>query len=393
MKITSVEIFDLNGDGPVRTWHPVVVRINTDEGISGVGEAGLAYGCGHSGAVGALANMAEQFLLGKDPTRTEAIWNILQTHTFWGYSPGPVMYSAISAIDIALWDIKGKALNLPVYQLLGGACRESIRAYASQVQFGWGPGKPLNLHKPEEYAEVTRIMLDQGYTCVKVNPIRADLNGNFIPQISGALPADLRDAIVARVRAVRETGGPNLGIVIEFNSRCSTEAAVQLGQRLEELDCLYLEEPVHFMDPSLMRDLKERINIPLAGGERLYTRWQFLPYLRERLISLAQPDIGLAGGFTEAKKICDLAHIFDVQMQMHVCGGPVCAAASLHMAAATVNYTLHEHHVHLLNPANRAIVLEDYQPVNGYFPLPKGPGLGVALNDKVVNASPKKELA
>lgn len=392
MKITSVEVFDLNVAGSTSAWHPVVVRINTDEGVSGVGEAGLAYGCGHSGAAGMLVNMAEMFLLGKDPMDTEAIWNILQTQTFWGYSPGPVIYSAVSAIDVALWDIKGKALNLPVYQLLGGACRDSIRAYASQVQFGWGPGKPLSLYKPEDYAEVTRIMLDQGYTCVKVNPIRADLNGNFIPQISGKLPADLRDAIVARVRAVREAGGPNLGIVVEFNSRCSTEAAVQLGQRLEELDCLYLEEPVHFMDMSLMRDLKARLNIPLAGGERLYTRWQFLPYLRERILSLAQPDIGLAGGFTEVKKICDLAHIFDIQMQMHVCGGPVCAAASLHMAAAAVNYTLHEHHVHLLNPATRAIVLEDRQPVNGYFSLPQGPGLGVALNDEVVNASPKKVI-
>ncbi len=392
MKITSVEVFDLNVAGSAAPWHPVVVRINTDEGISGVGEAGLAYGCGHSGAAGMLVNMAEQFLLGKDPMCTEAIWNMLQTQTFWGYSPGPVIYSAVSAIDIALWDIKGKALNLPVYQLLGGPCRERIRAYASQVQFGWEPGKSLSLYKPEDYARVTRVMVEQGFTCVKVNPIRADLDGTFMPHIPGKLSSELLEAIVARVRAVREEGGPNLDIIIEFNSRCSTEASVQLGRRLEELNCMYMEEPVHFMDISLMRDLKARINIPLAGGERLYTRWQFLPYLRERIISLAQPDIGLAGGFTEVKKICDLAHIFDVQMQMHICGGPVCAAASLHMAAAAVNYSLHEHHVHLLNPANREIVLEDYQPVNGYFPLPKGPGLGVELNDAVVNASPKKTI-
>lgn len=390
MKITSVEVFDLDIPDVASPWHPVLVRINTDEGISGVGEAGLAYGCGHSAAAGMLVNMAEQFLLGKDPMCTEAIWNILQTHTFWGYSPGPVIYSAISAIDIALWDIKGKALNLPVYQLLGGPCREKIRAYASQVQFGWGPGKGKCLYKPEDYAHETQIMLDEGYTCAKVNPIRYDSKGEFIPHISGKLPAGILTSMVDRVRAVRETGGPDFGILIEFNSRCSTEAAVQLGQRLEELDCMYMEEPVHFMDISLMRDLKSRVPIPLAGGERLFTRWQFLPYLRDRIISLAQPDIGLAGGISEVKKICDLAHIFDVQMQMHVCGSPVCVAASLHMGAAAINYSLHEHHVHLLKPATRAIVLEDYQPVNGYFPLPKGPGLGIALNDLVVNASPKK---
>ncbi|WP_353120312.1 mandelate racemase/muconate lactonizing enzyme family protein [Nitratidesulfovibrio sp.] len=390
MKITAVEVFDLDVEGTAIPWHPVVVRIHTDEGISGVGEAGLAYGSGHSGAAGMLVNLAEEFLLGKDPTETESIWNTLQTHTFWGYSPGPVIYGAISAIDIALWDIKGKALGLPVYKLLGGPCRERIRTYASQVQFGWSPDKEVWLHRPEDYARVTRIMVDEGFTCVKVNPLRFGPNGEFLPQIGGKLPASTVSAMADRVRAVREEGGPDLDILIEFNSRCATEAAVQLGQRLEEFDIMYLEEPVHFMDMSLMRDMKARVNIPLAGGERLYTRWQFLPYLQERIISLAQPDIGLAGGFTEVKKICDLAHIFDVQTQMHVCGGPVGVAASLHMAAAVVNYTLHEHHVRLRHPGTRAIVKEDYQPHNGCFELPEGPGLGIELNDEVVNRSPRK---
>jgi len=392
MKITTIEIFGIDLPGMSLAFHPVVVRINTSEGVSGVGEAGLAYGVGHSGAVGMLVNLAE-LIIGKDPMKTEAIWDMMQTTTFWGYSPGPVIYSAISAIDIALWDIKGKILNQPVYQLLGGACREKIRAYASQVQFGWGPGKGKALYKPDDYATETSIMVDEGFTCVKVNPIRSDLDGSFIHHIPGKISRPLCTAIVDRVRAVREAGGPELDILVEFNSRCSTEAVVQIANGLEELDIMYLEEPVHFMDMSLTRDLKSRISIPLAGGERLFTRWQFLPYLRERIISLAQPDIGLAGGISETKKICDLAHIFDIQMQMHVCGGPVCVAASLHMGAATINYTLHEHHVRLLEPANRNVVLEDYQPKKGYFDLPKGPGLGVALNDKVVKKSLKKIIS
>ena len=303
---------------------------------------------------------------------------------------GPIIYGAISAIDIALWDIKGKMLGLPVYQLLGGPCREKIRAYASQVQFGWGPGPGKMLSKPEEYARETERILEEGYTCVKVNPIRYDALGNFIPHISDRLPESELNAIADRVRAVRDAGGSDLGILIEFNSRCSAAAAIQIGRSLDAFNCLYLEEPVHFMEESLLRDVAANVRTPLAGGERLYTRWQFLPYLRERLISLAQPDIGLAGGFTEVKKICDLAHIFDVGMQMHVCGGPVSAAASLHMAAAVPNYLLHEHHVHLLKPTTRAIVHEDFQPQKGYFSLPQGPGLGVELNDDVVNKSPKR---
>ncbi|MDR1934039.1 MAG: mandelate racemase/muconate lactonizing enzyme family protein [Candidatus Accumulibacter sp.] len=393
MKINKAEIFELAVPGEPKTWHPVVIRIHTDEGVSGVGEAGLAYGCGHSGAAGMLANMAEQFLLGKDPRRIEEIWNILQTQTFWGYSPGPIFYAAISAIDIALWDIKGKLLGQPIHQLLGGPCHDSIRAYASQVQFGWGAGEEQKYHQPEDLARTTRAMIEDGYDCVKINPVRYDKDGNFLPHLGPDIPGSTLDVMAERVRAVREAGGRDLDILVEHNSRCSVEAASRLAQRLEEFDCLYLEEPVHFMDPSLTRDLKERTRIPLAGGERFYTRWQFLPYLRERLISLAQPDVCLAGGITETKKICDLAHIFGIQVQMHVCGGPVCVAASLHVAAAAVNYVFQEHFVRLLRPGNRSLVLEDYQPVKGYFALPDKPGLGIELNDDVVNRSPKKVIS
>jgi L-alanine-DL-glutamate epimerase-like enolase superfamily enzyme len=292
-----------------------------------------------------------------------------------------------------LWDIKGKALNQPVYMLLGGPCRTRIRAYASQVQFGWGPGAGKNLYKPEDYARETEIMREEGYTAVKVNPVRYGADGAFLPELAEKVPASLLQTMYDRVAAVREAGGPDMDILVECNSRCSTAVAIQLGQRLEDLDCMYLEEPVHFMNPVMLEDIKRAVNIPMAGGERLYTRWQFLPFLEKRLIGLAQPDIGLAGGITEVKKICDLAQIFDVGMQIHICGSPVCMAAALHMAAAVPNYSLHENHVNLLKPSTRAIVREDYQPDRGFFDLPTGPGLGIELNDEVVTRSPMKIVA
>ena len=389
MRIERVEIFDLHPQGLDFAFHPVVVRIHTSEGISGVGEVGLAYGCGHSAGAGMLENLAD-LLLGKNPLETEKRWDEMMANTFWGHSPGPVMYGGISAMDIAMWDIRGKYYGEPVYKLLGGPVRTRIRAYASQVQFGWGAGPHLNLHHPDDLREVTRKMIDDGFDCVKINPIRYDKDGLFLPCLPEKVSASLARAMVERVRAVREEGGEDLDILVEFNCRASVAAAVQLGKMLEELSCMYLEEPVPFMAMENIRDVAAKIKIPLAGGERLYTRWQFLPYLQERLIGLAQPDVGLTGGITEMKKICDLAQIFDVGVQSHVCGGPVAVAASLHIAAAVTNYTLHEHHVRCLKPAIRDIVLEDFQPEGGSFALPDRPGIGVELNDDVVNRSPKR---
>jgi L-alanine-DL-glutamate epimerase-like enolase superfamily enzyme len=392
MNIRSIEVFDLHLPEEPADWHPVVVRIHTDEGVSGIGEAGLAYGSGHSGAAAMLAELGERFLLGKDPLRTEEIWNTLQMRTFWGYSPGPVFYGAISAIDVALWDIRGKVLGQPVYKLLGGPCRDRVPAYASQVQFGWGEGREENFYRPEDFALTTERMVKQGFRVVKVNPSRFDPWGNFLPQVAADIPSGHLERMAERVRAVREAGGKDLGIIVEFNARCSVEAVVRLSRRLEALDCLYLEEPVQGMEHTPLRDLRSRISIPLAGGERLFTRWQFLPYLQERTLSLIQPDVGLAGGITEVKKICDLAQIFDVQAQAHVCGGPVAAAAALHIGAAAVNYVFQEHHVRLLRPGNRAIVKQDFQPENGAFALPESAGLGVELNDDALASSPRKTV-
>lgn len=387
MKVTKAEIFAI----PMNlnfAWNVVLIRVHTDEGISGVGEVGLAYGVGYRAGVGMLRDFAEACLIGADPFATEEVWRRMQTRSFWGLGTGPILNGGMSAIDIALWDIKGKALNEPVYRLLGGPCRDSLQAYASQVQFGWTAKKSLPCTKPEEYAEQTRIMMEEGYNCVKVNPIRYDADGNLVHRLEGRLDRRTLEHLAAKVRAVREAGGPGLGILIEFNAKANTSAAIQVNRVLAEYDCLYFEEPVHNMTPALLADIKREAPIPLAAGERLYTRWDFLPYLENRIIALAQPDIGLGGGITEVKKICDMAHAYDIEAQLHVCGSPVAAAASLHLEAAIPNFRIHEHHVHLIKPENRDLCLEDNQPVNGYFNLPKGPGIGIALNEDVLAKHP-----
>src|SRR3990167_10793406 len=168
MKVNRIEIFDIYC--PERSvWHPVFVRIHTDEGLSGVGEAGLAYDLGHSAAAAMIKEFAEEMLLGWDPMQTERLWSRMFRESFWALGGGPVVYSAMSAIDTALWDIKGKALGVPVYQLLGGKVNDKLRTYASQLQFDWGPEFKKLFH-PEEYAAATQKAMAEGYDCVKVNP-------------------------------------------------------------------------------------------------------------------------------------------------------------------------------------------------------------------------------
>ena len=174
MKITSIDVCQIpsgNAGAKRGAWSPVIVRVNTDEGISGFGEVGLAYGKGFRAGYGMVLDFAET-IIGEDPMNSEKIWQNIFRNTFWGMGGGTVISAAMSGIDIALWDIKGKALGVPVYQLLGGKINDDLRTYASQLQYGWGVKNTSGaLKTPEEYAEVTRLAIEDGYDAIKVDPI------------------------------------------------------------------------------------------------------------------------------------------------------------------------------------------------------------------------------
>ena len=181
MKITSVDIIDVANEfqSAVNKWRPIVVVINTDEGISGFGEVGLAYGVGASAGFGMAKDLA-RIVVGMDPLNNEAIWDKMQKKTFWGQGGGTVVSAGMSGIDIALWDIKGKAFKVPIYQLLGGKTRDKIRTYASQLQFGWGTGKDKSmLIEPKQYADIALAAVAEGYDAIKVDPIGMDEKGNW----------------------------------------------------------------------------------------------------------------------------------------------------------------------------------------------------------------------
>jgi L-alanine-DL-glutamate epimerase-like enolase superfamily enzyme len=390
MKVTSVEIFDINTrEAP--TWHPVLVRVNTDEGISGVGEVGLAYGTGHTAGAGMAKNLAEAFVIGADPFKIEKMWEDMFRGSFWARGGGPVVFGGMSAIDIALWDIEGKALGLPVYQLLGGKSNEGLRTYASQIQFGWGK-EWKNLGSAQEYAQEARKAVSEGYDCVKIDPIMLDTEGRRATNLRGVLTNEQLREFYNRVKAVREAVGPDVDIIMETHSLPSATTAIQMGRIWEEFNCMYYEEPVHYLNVDLQDRVSRSVRIPMAAGERIYTRWGYRQYFEKQTLDVIQPDLCLVGGITEGKKICDYAHIYDVGVQVHVCGSPVSTAAALQLEAVIPNFLIHEHHTQALKDCNIELCQPDYQPRNGRFEIPDLPGLGIELNDAVVSRSPHVEV-
>ncbi len=390
MKVNRIEIFDIHC--PARpVWHPVFVRVHTDEGISGVGEAGLAYDWGHSAAAAMLKEISQAVLLGWDPFNTEHLWARMLREGFWGLGGGPVFYAAMSAIDTALWDIKGKALGVPVYQLLGGKVNDKLRTYASQLQFDWGPEfKALNV--PEDYAKATEKALAEGFDAIKVNPMFYNAEGKFVADRTKLLMPHELKLYRARLKAMREAAGPDVDILFECHSLLSVGSAIQMAEVAEEFNCMFFEEPVNYLNSALHQKLSSKIKIPIAAGERLYLRHGMRPYLEAQTIDLLQPDIGLSGGLTETKKVCDYADMYDVKIQAHVCGGPIATAASLHLETAIPNFLIHEHHTYATKAWNRELCIQDPQPSKGYFVVSEAPGLGIELNDDVVLRSPRMEI-
>jgi galactonate dehydratase len=387
MKITTVEVFDTNTE--VRSnWHPVIVRINTDEGVSGLGEVGLAYGTGHTAGAAMVKDLAEQFVIGADPMKTEMLWETMFRATFWAKGGGPVVFGGMSAIDTALWDIKGKALDVPVYQLLGGKTNGRLRTYASQIQFGWS--KDVKVCKaPEEYAEEARRAVSDGYDCVKVDPIMFDAEGERIHMLRGVVNRGRFNLFRDRMKAIREAVGPDVDVIIELHSLLGATAAIQLGKVWEEFDCMFYEEPVNYLNIDLHRKVSRSLRLPSSAGERIYTRWGYRQYFEKQVLDIIQPDLGLVGGITEGKKICDYADVYDVGVQVHVCGSPVATAASLQLEAAIPNFVIHEHHVYALREDNIKLCRQNYQPKGGRFEVPDLPGLGIELDDDAVSNSTK----
>ena len=381
MKITKIDVLHLKTGLKNGHWRPIVCRVYTDEGIYGDGEAALAYGEAQFAAFGMVQNLAK-LVIGMDPLDHEIIWDKLYRSTFWGQNGGPVVFAGISAIDIALWDIRGKYYGVPVAKLLGGMRRRELRAYASQLQFGWGGDEVVPKRTPEEYAQEARIAVAEGYDCVKYDffTFRPDAgNYNDLDRMGMLTPKQLR-VLRDRVAAVREAIGPDVDLIVENHSYTDAMSSVQIGKMLKEFNIFYFEEPTT-PTAQLTRYVHEETGLPIATGERIYTRWQYADYFKLNAVQVIQPDVGTCGGITEIKKICDMAYVYDVGVQVHACGSPLSTAAALQLEAAIPNFVIHEHHTYACSKYNRELCIYDYQPVDGKFRVPELPGIGNELSE------------
>ena len=389
MKITSVDVFLLDGGSP--GWRPIVCRVNTDEGIYGYGEASVGFDSSSSAAYNEIKELAP-FIIGMDPFATEAIWEQMYTKSFWAQGGGTIVFSAISAIDTACWDIKGKALGVPLYKLLGGKCRDRLRAYASQLQFGWGKGMVFNRgYKTEDLVEHSLKAVSEGFDAIKINFITYDVKGGRLGFLKGPLHPEVRLLIEERVKAVREAVGDKVDILVENHARTDAVSTVEMARLIEPYNIMFMEETVTPMNLDVLRIVRERCNIPMAGGERVYAKYHYANLMDIDAYQIYQPDIGTCGGITEAKKICDMAAVRDAGIQIHVCGSPISIAASLHLECSIPNFIIHEHHVTNRSIENIRLGKYDYQAVDGYCEIPELPGIGQELSDWAIDNALMKE--
>ena len=363
MKITDLHVMRMGSKG-TNNW--TFVKIETDAGICGWGEASLQYK--DDALLGEFAAF-KRFLLGKNPFEIERIWTSLYRRVTW--SGGPVTTSAISAIDLALWDIKGKALGVPVYELLGGKSHDKIRMYAN----GW----PRKDNTPEAIAEGVKRVVDQGYEALKFYPF------------SGAQVAKI-DRIqhgIALVEAAREAAGSQIEIGIDIRARLNIWSARRVAQELEPYNIAWMEEPILWDNPEALAQFAREVNVPIATGEQLYTRWDFRALLELNAVGLIQPDICHAGGITELKKIAAMAETYYVTIAPHNSNGPISTIASLHLDMCIHNSLMQEIFVSSIARYNK-VLTQPIEVIDGYCVPPEGPGWGVELREDVVEQHPPK---
>lgn len=339
------------------------VEIETDEGITGWGEAVLE---GHAGTVLRCVEEMEDYLLQADPSRIEDIWTTLYRA---GFYRGGIMMSAISGIDQALWDIKGKLFQVPVYELMGGACRDKMRVYS------WVGGD-----RPSDVGKAAREKLEEGFTAVKMNATE---------ELQMIDSYDKIDAVLERVAAIRESCGRAFGIAIDFHGRVHKPMAKVLAKKLEEFDPMFLEEPVLCENMEAFSEIAAACNIPIATGERLYSRWDFKRLLHAGGVDIIQPDLSHAGGITEVKKIASMAEAYDVALAPHCPLGPIALAACLNVDATCYNAVIQEQSIGIHYNVGKSVLdyvnnREDFAFTDGFVSLPRKPGLGVEVNKELV---------
>ena len=354
MKIDKIESFFI-GNG-------YVLRIHTDTGISGIGQTAC---WGYPEAVEKIVNTFERYLIGQNPMRIEHHWQYLYR---MGPFRGTALSGAISAVDIALWDIKGKHLGVPIWELLGGNCRDKIRLHL----LGGGS-------TPETMFEAAKAAIEEGFTALKFDP----LVGNYQDMALDRLVKTARDLVAA----AREGGGPDLDLIVEVHRKLTPMNSIVLESALAPFNLYFIEDPIQIDTITTQAELAKRMTSPVGNGERLTTIWEFRELLAAGGPQYVRPDVGLAGGLTHCKKIAAIAEAYHSAVVTHNFLGPLITAASLHLDASIPNFITQEYTKGDESDAF-AVYKVAYQREGGYIPIPEVPGLGVELDDSLIEKTP-----
>jgi galactonate dehydratase len=358
MHITDYELFEV----PPR-W--LFLKVTTSDGTVGWGEPIIE---GRAKTVEtAVEELIENYLLGKDPSRIEDHWQAMYRGGF--YRGGPVLMSAIAGIDQALWDIKGKRFDAPVYELLGGRARDRLRVYQ------WIGGDD-----PSDVAEQAREKVDAGFTALKMNGT---------PAVESLDSPATVDAAADRMREVREAVGNEVDVGVDFHGRVSKSMAKRLIAALEPYDPFFIEEPVLPEHNNALADIRAATTIPIATGERMYSRWDFKQVFESNAVDLIQPDLSHAGGITEVNKIAAMAEAYDVSMAPHCPLGPIALASCIQVDACSPNALIQEQSldIHYNETSDVLDYLADssvFEYREGYVDIPDGPGLGIEIDEEHV---------
>jgi galactonate dehydratase len=364
MRITSVETFVLGE-------RHLLVRVGTDEGPAGWGDASLEH---RPGAVAAAIRELSGRLIGRDPLPVTAHWQRLTRGGF--YRGGPVLSSAVAGLDLALWDLRGRWFGAPIHELLGGPCRDRVRLYTHT----WGgPGQTGG---PER----ARMLVESGYTLVKAS-VAGPVGFLDTPSMTSRFVADLE--------ALREAVGDEADFGIDLHGRVSVHQARRLADAVAHTAPAFLEEPLRPEHSRLIGRLTASTHIPIATGERLFSREEYLPVL-DAGIAIAQPDLAHAGGITEVFRIATLAESYDVQVAPHCPIGPVALAACVQLDLAVPNFYAQEHVIDLTSADSEDLAIltnpEVLVPVSGHLERPVGPGLGIEVDEDAVRAAHRPGL-
>ena len=366
MKITDVKTLVMG-----TSWRNLTfVKVETDEGLTGISEVRMNNRT--DALVAYIDGAKKRHVIGSDPFNTEDLYQRLFRDDYG--RAGEIVATGISVIEIACWDIIGKALNQPVYRLLGGACRDKIKAYAN----GWYRVE----RSAEEFHSAAKRVLEKGYRALKFDPFGA---GYYELSYEEKLKS------VALVEAVRDAVGPDVEILVEMHGRFSPYTAIEIAAELEKFQPSWVEEPVPPDNIAALAKAADKINVPVATGERLHNKYEYRELINLQAADILQPDITQTGGFLETKKIAAMGDMCYMTVAPHNVGGPVSTATSLHFAACTTNFKIQEH----FNDFSEAWVKEAAtgcpEVVDGYFSLPGGPGLGMELNEDLIAEHPYRE--